>query len=211
MKNKNSISYFKKLATNNPTEKSVKVAPENDHTEIDSQFILQYCNKNTTILDLASGSGLIINKIFQQVKSITAVELFPEFSKFIINNEKIKIVNKDISVYQTNKQYNLITMFGISQYFNKEEITNIYKKYYNYLKNNGKLIIKNQFGTDQDVVISGYSENLKTDYFSEYKHLEKEMDILNNVGFKNIKVIDIYPSKYNRWKNTHFYAIVAEK
>lgn len=211
MKNKNSISYFKKLATNNPTEKSVKVAPENDHTEIDSQFILQYCNKNTTILDLASGSGLIINKIFQQVKSITAVELFPEFSKFIINNEKIKIVNKDISVYQTNKQYNLITMFEISQYFNKEEITNIYKKYYNYLKNNGKLIIKNQFGTDQDVVISGYSENLKTDYFSEYRHLEKEMDILNNVGFKNIKVIDIYPSKYNRWKNTHFYAIVAEK
>ena len=102
-------------------------------------------------------------------------------------------------------------MFGISQYFNKKEITNIYKKYRNYLKNNGKIIIKNQFGIDQDVIISGYSENLKTDYFSEYRHLEKEMDILNNVGFKNIKVIDIYPSKYNRWKNTHFYAIVAEK
>ena len=163
------------------------------------------------ILDLASGSGLIVNKIFQHVKSITAVELFPEFSKFITNNKKIKIVNENISTYQTDKQYDLITMFGISQYFNKKEITNIYKKYRNYLKNNGKIIIKNQFGIDQDVIISGYSENLKTDYFSEYRHLKKETKILSKVGFKNIKVVDIYPPEHNRWKNTHFYAIVAKK
>lgn len=211
MKNKESLIYFNHLAKNNPTKKSVKVAPKNDHTELDSKFILQYCNKKTTILDLASGSGLIINKIFQQVKSITAIELFPEFSKFITNNKKIKIVNEDISTYQADKQYDLITMFGISQYFNKKEITNIYKKYCSYLKSNGKLIIKNQFGVNQDVVVSGYSENLKTDYFSEYRHLEKEINILNNAGLKNIKVIDIYPLKYNRWKNTHFYAIIAEK
>ena len=31
------------------------------------------------------------------------------------------------------------------------------------------------------------------------------------IGFKNIEKFDIYPPEANRWNNTHFYAIIAEK
>lgn len=50
-----------------------------------------------------------------------------------------------------------------------------------------------------------------TTIFASYRHIDKETLLLENIGYKNIKVVDIYPPEANRWDNTHFYAIVAEK
>lgn len=210
MKNKNSLEFFKNLAQNNPDEKSVKIQKTNDFSKYDANLILKYSNKNSKILDLASGSGLILNKIYKNIKYITAVEAFKEFSKFIKKTKKITVINKNICNFSTKDKFDLITMFGIVQYFNKEEIIKIYQKYKKYLTKNGKLIIKGQFGVENNVVVSGYSDELKTNYYSQYRYLNKEINILKKIGYKNINIIDIYPPECNRWKNTHFYAIIAE-
>lgn len=102
-------------------------------------------------------------------------------------------------------------MFGIVQYFNESEIIKIYEKYFNNLKENGTTIIKNQFGVNEDVLVSGYSKELKKNYYSQYRHIDKEVKILENIGYKNIEVIDICPPQCNRWENTHFWAIVCKK
>lgn len=86
MKNANSLAFFKNMAENNPDEKSVKITKVNDFSDLDAEFILKYADKNTRILDLASGSGLIINKMYDKVGHITAVEVFEQFSKFIKKN-----------------------------------------------------------------------------------------------------------------------------
>jgi len=210
MENKNSLNFFAQMAENNPNEKSVKITASSDFSDKDAAFLLNFVNKNSEILDLASGTGLIINKIFNYVKHITAIEAFPEFTGFIELSDKITIVNEDISLFLTPKKFDFITMFGVSQYFNEAEISNIYEKYFLMLKTDGKLIIKNQFGINEDVLISGYSEELKVDYYSEYRHIDKEVKILEKIGFTNVDVIDIYPPECNRWGNTHFYAIVAD-
>lgn len=197
------------MAQNNPSEKSVKITANSDFSERDSNFILKFADSDSEILDLASGTGLIVNKISHHVKHITAVEAFSEFSKFIENTRQITVINQDISLFVTEKKFDLITMFGVAQYFNEDEILAIYKKYYSNLKENGKMLIKNQFGVNEDVLVSGYSEELKTNYYSQYRHINKEVDILKKVGFQNIEIIDIYPPECNRWENTHFYAIVA--
>ncbi len=211
MKNKNTLTFFQNMADNNPDEKSTKIIATNDFTDLDSKFILKYANKQSEILDLASGSGLIVNKIYKKVKHITAVEVFLQFSKFITKSKKVSIINEDITLFSTKKFFDLITMFGIVQYFNEKEIIKIYTQYRKNLKSNGKIIIKGQFGVKKDVIIEGFSQELKTDYYSEYRYINKEVDILDKIGFKKIKVVDIYPAKFNRWNNTHFYAIVAEK
>lgn len=211
MKNKNTLDFFQKMADDNPDEKSVKINKTNDFTDFDAKLILQYAKSNSKILDLASGTGLIINKIYKKVKKIIAIEAFPEFSKFITTSPKIDVINLDISHYTTKGKFDLITMFGIVQYFNEEEIKRIYLKYRANLKAKGKLIVKGQFGVHEDVLISGYSKELKTNYYSHYRQLAREIVILKQLGYKNIKSIDIYPPECNRWDNTHFYAIVAEK
>jgi 2-polyprenyl-3-methyl-5-hydroxy-6-metoxy-1,4-benzoquinol methylase len=211
MNNKQTMEYWQAMASNNPNEKTTKVNPINDFTQIDAEFILKYADKNSEILDLASGTGLIINKFYDKIKHINAIERFEEFTKFIKKTPKIDIINQDITQFETNNQYDIITMFGIVQYFNETEIVDIYKKYYRFLKPKGKLIIKNQFGVEVDVEVSGFSQELQQNYYSQYRQLTKEQRLLEQSGYKMVEIIDIYPPQYNRWENTHFYAIVAEK
>ena len=209
MDNKNSLKFFSFLAHNNPSEITVKISNVSDYTDLDAKFILKYVDRNTKRLDLASGSGLILHKICDKVNHITAVEVFAQFSQFITETERRSVFNQDISTFQTEEGFDIITWFGISQYFNESEISQIYKRYLKNINTGGKYIIKNQFGINEDIVIEGYSKELKTDYYSQYRHINKEVYILKNLGFSNIEVFDIYPPECNRWTNTHFYAIVA--
>jgi len=209
---KEALNYFSKMAENkNTTATSVKINPINDFTVYDAEFILRYANPQSHILDLGSGTGLILNKIYNKVGKITAVEPFETFTKFIQKSPNIEVFNQTLSDFEPKDTYNLLTLFGIMQYFSESEASQLYKKYFSTLKNGGKIIVKNQLGVIEDVVVSGYSEELKTNYFSHYRHIDKEISMLKKVGYKNVQVFDIYPPECNRWDNTHFYAIVAEK
>ena len=96
-------------------------------------------------------------------------------------------------------------------YFNELEAKKVYGNLYCILKNTGRIIIKNQFALKEDVTIEHYSKELDKNYFANYRSIKKECQLLANVGFRNFEIIDIYPPKKNRWSNTHFYAITAQK
>ncbi len=212
MNNNEALKFFESMSEHAKDDKNcVKLAHNTDFTDIDASYILKYADKDTDILDIGTGTGLIVNKIFDKVKSIECLEPFSEFTQHIIKNKNITIVNDNIFSYKTNKKFDIVTIFGSMHYFNKDEAEKIYSLVFSLLNNNGVLIIKNQFGVKEDVVVSGYSEEQKTNYFASYRHIDKETLLLENIGYKNIKVVDIYPPEANRWDNTHFYAIVAEK
>jgi SAM-dependent methyltransferase len=213
MENKKALDFFRTMSHDCKDTKQVKLAnsSNNDQTSYDASFIMTYANKETDLLDLGSGTGLVINKLFDRVAHITAVEPFGEFTKYIVKSENIEAFNQTIMDFNSIDLFDLITIFGTMHYFNEREAVEIYTKYYPYLKERGKLIIKNQFGVNEDVMVDGYSEEQKTNYFAHYRHIEKEKKILEVIGYKNIEIFDIYPPECNRWENTHFYAIVAEK
>jgi len=211
MNNENALNFFKNLSEINKEAWAVKFTKTNDHTNYDVNFILNYISTDMSILDLGSGTGLIINKLYDKVKHITAVEPVFNFTKHIAKKNNIEVVNKTVIEFIPSKKYDLITFFGVMQYFNEEEAVEIYRKYFQYVKDGGKMLIKNQFGVHSDVTVDGYSEEMKTNYYSCYRYIEKEVNILKDIGFKKVETVDIYPPEYNRWENTHFYAIVAEK
>jgi 16S rRNA A1518/A1519 N6-dimethyltransferase RsmA/KsgA/DIM1 with predicted DNA glycosylase/AP lyase activity len=212
MKNAEALTFFYNMShSKDCNPQSVKLAHNTDYTDIDAEFVLQYADKNTSILDIGSGTGLIINKIYDKVKSIECVEPYAEFTKFIAKSDNITIINEDAFKYNTTKNFDLVSLFGFIQYMSEEEALFIYIKCYKWLKQNGKIIVKNQFAVAEDVNVSGYSEEQKTEYYAQYRNIDKEVNMLKQTGFKNPKVTDIYPPKANRWNNTHFYAIVAEK
>jgi predicted TPR repeat methyltransferase len=211
MDNKKSFGFWKNTADNATSALSLKLNPINDHTRIDADFILKYADKKTALLDLGSGTGLIINKIYDKIGNITCVEPFEGFTKFIAKSGNVHIKHATLMNFEDIQKYDLITIFGVLHYFNEQEAVDIYTKYYPHLKKGGKLIVKNQFGVNEDVTVDGYSEEQKTNYFAQYRHIGKEQKMLETVGYKNIEIVDIYPPECNRWDNTHFYAIVAEK
>ena len=208
--NEKSLAFFERMANDpNSNQNSVKMAKNSDFSKIDAEFILKYAPQNASLLDLGSGTGLIVNKIYNQIAKIVAVEPFQKFSNYIIKAPNIEIINKTFDQFDTDEQFDLITSFGVLFYFNKEEATQIYKKYYKNLKKNGALIVKNQFSVKETVTIAGYSEELKQDYFAQYRYLKEEIELLKECGYQNVESFDIYPPECNRWENTHFYALVA--
>jgi len=209
MNNKKALEFFTKLIEKDSSAGVEKYG--HDTTNIDAEFLTKYLDKSMNILDIGSGTGLIINKIYKLVNHIDAIEPFKEFSDHIIKDENIRIFNSNFLEFKSNEKYDLISLFGFMHYFNATEAREIYEKCFSILKDNSFLIVKNQFGVIDDVTVSGFSEELKSNYFAQYRSIENEVKLLHSLGFKNTEVIDIYPPECNRWDNTHFYAIIAQK
>ena len=67
------------------------------------------------------------------------------------------------------------------------------------LDDNSVFILKNQFGIEETKTVIG-SEVLGKAYFAQYRFIDYEIKRLESIGFKNIVVHDIYPTKENKWK-----------
>lgn len=213
MNNQDSIEFWKNIVSN-PNLKSEDTKFGNDNTSVyDCNFIFKYANKNSEILDLGTGGGMIVNKLYDKVKSIVCVELFEQLSQFIAKSQNISVVNKNLFDYQPeqNEKFDLITAFGILCYFNEQEVMELYGKYAKYLKPDGKIIVKQQFGINETVTIQNFSKELGKPYFAQYRTIETEEKMLEQVGFKIIEIADIYPPEHNKWNNTHYFAMIAEK
>ena len=206
-KNNQSIDFYKSLAGNVTDPKVLKFSSDNTHYDV--EFIRSFSKRSQSLLDLGSGTGLIVNKLANDFKEITVVELFKEFSDYI-SGENIKIYNENLLNFCIEKKFSLSTMFGVAHYFNEQESLSIYKNVYNMLEKNGVFLLKNQFGLDKTKNVYG-SEILGSKYFAQYRFIDFEVMRLQSIGFKNITIHDIYPAKENKWKDTHYYALVCHK
>ena len=213
MNNQDSIGFWKSIVSKPNLESKDTKFGNSDSSIYDCNFILQYADEKSEILDLGSGGGLIVNKLYDKVKNIICVELFEELSQFIVKSPNISVVNKNLFDYQPrqNEKFDLITVFGVLSYFNEQETLKLCNKYIKYLKTGGKIIIKQQFGVNETVTIQNFSKELNGFYFAQYRTLEQEQEMLRQAGFEILEITDIYPPEHNKWENTHYFAIVATK
>ncbi|MDC3293790.1 class I SAM-dependent methyltransferase [Alphaproteobacteria bacterium] len=202
-----SVQFYRRLANSIENADLVKFA--SDYSAVDALFIKQYANSNFNLLDLGSGTGLVVNKLIGSFKTITAVELFKEFSQFI-DKKNIIIINQDLNKLKMTKKFDIITIFGTAHYFNSSEISLIYEKAFSYLEENGILLIKNQFSLAEKKVISK-SAVLGDDYYAEYRSIHEEKKILQDIGYRKFVVHDLYTDEANKWDDTHYYAISCVK
>jgi SAM-dependent methyltransferase len=206
-KNKQSIEFYRTLAENVDNAKVVKFSSDYSHYDID--FIRNLSDKKESLLDLGSGTGLIVNNLTDDFKDIVAVELFEEFSNYI-NGDNITICNENLIDFFLNDSFGMITMFGTAHYFDEKESLKIFQNVFSMLKNNGIFILKNQFGINKTKTVNS-SKDLGDKYFAQYRFLHYEIERLKKIGFEGVLVHDIYPSEANRWSDTHFYALVCKK
>lgn len=134
--NEKALGFFKELAKS-PKQESVKLAANTDYSDLDSKFILKYANQKSSLLDLGSGSGLIVNRLYPFVDSITCVEALESFTQFIHKAENITIEHCDVFTFESSQKFDIITAFGIMHYMNEQESIKIYSKYRDLLKLGG--------------------------------------------------------------------------
>lgn len=84
MRNRDALEFFSAMSQNSDDPKSVKLAHVSDFSQMDADFILRYANSRTRILDMGSGIGLVLNKIYDKVENISQIQSMDNDLRFII-------------------------------------------------------------------------------------------------------------------------------
>lgn len=182
-----------------------------DTSDLEVEFLSRFLDKSDEVIDIGSGSGLIVNKLIQKVKHITAVEKFEGFTKFIIDHPNVLVIIADITGFRIRKEYDAALCLGVTQFFVEKEALDIYENLYLMIKQEGLLIIRMQCGLEKDIVVDGYSEELETEYFAEYRQKEKEIELLKKAGFSRVDTFDIFPDTLNVWPDSRHFIFVCYK
>ncbi len=180
-----------------------------DFSSFDIDFVRRFGGPDKTLLDLGSGTGLLLNALPSHFRHLVAVEKYPEFARFIQPASNVQLFIDDLLDFESTETFDVITLFGVMNFFNRQEALAIYAKVFRWLKPSGTLLIKHNMGTETDVTVDGFSEELQRHYFSNYRSVSHETELLTALGFHVHQTVDIYPPEFNRWNNTHFYALVC--
>jgi SAM-dependent methyltransferase len=207
---KSSEEYWKSLAERitDPVQTKNK---RPDTSDLEIEFLREYLKSEDDVLDIGSGSGLIINKLLPYVRRITAVEKFEGFTKFIVEDPKMLVINADLIGFKMRKSFDAALCFGVSQCFDKEDMTAIYRNIFDMLKPGGTFIVRMQCGLEKSKRVDGYSEELKTDYFADYRHWKEEQDLLTDIGFVDHERFDIFPDTLNVWPDSRHFIFICKK
>ena len=209
MSSEKSRVYWSKMSESikNPNETTNK--RKDTYLENEVSFLKKHLVENTDIIDIGSGSGLIVNELVDYLNSIIAVETFSGLTQFI--DKRILVINAELANFKIRKEFDAIVSTGVTHYFTREDVLKIYKNMYSMLKSGSKLIMRSHCGITKDVIINGFSEELQSDYFTEYRQLDSEVELLKSVGFKSVDVFDEVDDELNVWENTRHYYIVCVK
>lgn len=183
---------------------------KNNRDEFDFNFILKYLSDNTTVLDLGCGTGVLEEKLAPYVKQIIGVDKYQEFIERAFRADNIEYIVSELSQLNISEKYDLVLLFGVSMYLSDNEFDKLIDKIILLMKKQSTLIVKNQWGVDEEVIINKFSEELQSIYYAKYRKLADICKYLSNKGF-SVQVHDIYPPNLNKWSTTHEYALVLKR
>lgn len=204
-----SKAYWQKMADSISSQNETTNKRNNDYLKKDIEFVKSHLNQNDELLDVGAGSGLVTNELVDSVKNIIAVETFEGLTKFI--HEDVLVINAELPTFKIRKEFDKIICTGVTHFFTKSDVAKIYENIYKMLKSGGKLIMRSHCGLKETVVINGFSEELSSEYFTEYRKLDEEVELIKSKGFSTVEVIDEVADELNVWENTRHYYFICTK
>ena len=209
MNNDKVLNFYKHAVKGKSALKDI-FAHREEILEHDLKFMQEQINNDTTWLDMGSGDGLIVNPIAPFAKSVMSVEYFPELSASI-RGDNVTVITDSILSVTLEDTFTIVSFFDSLSLFNAEELDTVLTKIIPFIAIGGKLIVKNQFGISERVVVAHHSKELEADYYSYFEQIDLFEDTLRKHGLTITERRDIYPETLNRWSNTHSYAVIATK
>ncbi|PKR81710.1 hypothetical protein CW751_04065 [Brumimicrobium salinarum] len=205
----NSEKYWERMSKN-IRDQSQTYNKHSDISSKDASFVKKYLSKTDNILDIGSGSGAVTNKLLEHVNHVTAVETFRGLSEFINKGENIIVINAKIEGFYIHKQFDAVISTGVLQFFKKIDAEDIYTNIYEMVKPGGLFIMRLHCGLKETVVIN-HSKELDQEYFAEFRQVDEEKKLLEQIGFSEVQIIDEAPEELNVYDNTRHFMFVCKK
>lgn len=157
------------------------------------------------VLDLGAGTGLELIQFFKRFPKadVTVIDITENMLEELKKREfakNVKTICGDFFKVDFGKEYDAIISSAALHHFNREDKLLLYKKIYKSLKNGGQFINSDRYAKsieEENKLMNEYVENPNL-----YKHMDTplaidtELEILKEVGFKNINFINLDDEKY---------------
>ena len=157
-------------------------------------------NLEHKVLEIGSGCGTITRQLAENNLSIDALE--GSYRRALITKERcrefdnVKVINDNFFNFQTNINYDLITLIGVLEYAplffpSEDSCKDMLKKVFNLLNKNGLLIIaiENRLGLKYFHGVADMYDN------NSFLTLGREelLNVLNTSGFENVEFLYPFP------------------
>ncbi len=144
-------------------------------------------NKNMSIIDFGSGTGLLLERIAPYVKQITAIDKSPSMNKQLrakIEHLPCKVEIKEIDIIDTEFDTKFDAIISSMTIHHIEDVKELLQKFYNLLTDGGEIALADLDSED------GTFHKVDTGVFHFGFNREEFKSWASDVGFKDIKIQD---------------------
>lgn len=160
--------------------------------------------RSIRILDLGCGHGALSRSIVRVGDELTGVDQEPGFARSF---EEHSFILSEAESFDTHERFDLILVFGVITCVGRDSEQAIYDVCRRSVTEGGLVIVKNQCAYSKEIVVSGLSEALGTEYSGRYPSVASVSDALSR-RFASVQRVD-YPVEFNPWPDTFHVAFVA--
>ena len=144
-------------------------------------------NKNMSIIDFGSGTGLLLERIAPYVKQITAIDKSPSMNRQLmakIEHLPCKVEIKEIDIIDTEFDTKFEAIISSMTIHHIEDVKELLQKFYNLLTDDGVIALADLDSED------GTFHKVDTGVFHFGFNREEFKSWASDVGFKDIKIQD---------------------
>jgi len=168
--------------------------------DLNEALVLKYLKPGYAVLDVGCGTGELIRRIAPLTSYIEGVDYVHAFKHSIPN---ANFICSDLREYVPQRKFDLMILFGVTQYLCDKDVVLLYRKLKNCLKNGGKLLLKHQVSKlETNKEVNGYSEKLYSKYMSIFRTILNDKKLLEESGFEVDNIVNPYPDNLNKWTDS---------
>jgi cyclopropane fatty-acyl-phospholipid synthase-like methyltransferase len=149
--------------------------------EIEYVWVIRNTRNRSSLLDVGCGTGrhaLVLSSLFEEVVAVD----FAKENIRILNDKATDTDNistevckaQDISRF--DRSFGVLLGIGLVQYLTDDELVKFFADAHKLLEADGQLMLKIPTTTDDSFVFNGYSDLLKSNYYSNYRNIRDIID-----------------------------------
>lgn len=161
-----------------------------------------------SVLDLGAGTGELLTMFARRAKSVTAVDMVPEFLDRIVEFPGLERVVSRLEQFAPSREYDLIMMFGVVTCIDVATEERILDTCRRSLATGGAVVVKHQCSdADSFEVDRPPSDDDDIGYVGRYPSITEQVVRLGGY-FEQVRTIH-YPEDLRRHANSHDCAFVC--